>query len=54
MSLSETLRKQIGEPLVQNPQEYATMGKKVTQKFIESPLLEGDMRPGEDIYMCRD
>ena len=54
MSLSESLRKQIGEPFAQNPQEYPAVGKNVTQKFIESHLVESGMRPGEDIYMCKD
>lgn len=49
MSLSETLRQQISELMAQNPQECLAMAKKVTQKLIESHLVEGGMRRGEEI-----
>ena len=49
MSLSEPLRQQIYELMAQNPQECLVMAKKVTQKLIESHLVEGGMRHGEEI-----
>jgi hypothetical protein len=36
-----------------NLQEYPTMSKNVTQKMIASHLVEGRMKPGEEIDLWR-
>ena len=49
MSLSEPRRQQISKLMAQNPQECLAIAKKVTLKLIESHLVEGGMRRGEEI-----
>ena len=49
MSLNEPLRLQISKLMAKNLQEYLAMAKNVTQKLIESHLVESGMRRGEKI-----
>ena len=46
---SEPRRQQISELMAQNPQKCLAIAKKLTQQLIESHLVEGGMRRGEEI-----
>ncbi len=49
MSLSKPLRQQISELMAQNTQKCPAIAKKVTQKLIESYLVEGSIMRCEEI-----
>jgi hypothetical protein len=50
MALSESLRQQISELMPQNTQKCLAIVKKVTQKLIESHLVEDSVMRCEEIH----
>ena len=50
MALSESLLQQISELMPQNTQKCLGIVKKVTQKLIESHLVEGSVMRCEEIH----
>ena len=50
MALSESLRQQISELMPQNTQKCLAIVKKVTQKLIESHLVEDSVMCCEEIH----
>ncbi len=50
MVLSESLHQQISELMPQNTQQCLAIVKKVTQKLIDSHLLEGSVMRCEGIH----
>jgi hypothetical protein len=54
MALSESLRQQIFELMPQNTQKCLAIVKKVTQKLIESHLVEGSVMRCEEIHRSHE